>query len=130
MAPADATDRPPVLGRVQAGALNTAVEDLEGYVPVQLSASQDADELFGLKVRGESMRDAGIRPGDVVVVKRQPTARSGEIVVALVEDEATVKRFFRDADEIRLEPENPDYEPIRTREAQILGRVIGVFRKV
>ena len=76
------------------------------------------------------MRDAGILEGDYVVVKASEEATNGEIVVALLDDEATVKRFFREKDRVRLQPENKAYKPIRTREAQILGRVVGVFRKV
>jgi repressor LexA len=81
-------------------------------------------------VSGESMRDAGILAGDYVVVHRQESARDGDIVVALVGEDATVKRFFRESDHVRLQPENPSMEPIRSREVQVLGRVVGVFRKV
>ena len=83
-----------------------------------------------LAVRGDSMIDAGILDGDYVVVREQDTADDGEIVVALVGEEATVKRFFKEADHIRLQPENTTMEPIRTRDVSILGRVVGVFRKV
>jgi repressor LexA len=76
------------------------------------------------------MRDAGILAGDYVVVHRQESASDGDIVVALLGDEATVKRFFRESDHVRLQPENPSMEPIRSREVQVLGRVVGVFRKV
>ncbi len=86
--------------------------------------------FFMLRVRGDSMIDAGILDGDFVVVQRQDTATNGEIVVALVGDEATVKRYFREDDHIRLQPENSEMEPIRTREAVVLGRVVGVFRRV
>jgi repressor LexA len=81
-------------------------------------------------VRGESMKDAGILPDDLVVVRRQETARDGEIVVALVGEEATVKRFFQESDHIRLQPENDAMEPIRTKEVQILGKVIGLMRSM
>jgi repressor LexA len=85
---------------------------------------------FVLAVRGDSMVDAGILDGDYVVVKRQETAADGEIVVALVGEEATVKRFFKEPDHVRLQPENSTMEPIRTRDVSVVGRVVGVFRKV
>ena len=89
---------------------------------------EDGDYI--LRVRGESMKDAGIFEGDYVVVRPADDADDGEIVVALIGEEATVKRFFREADHVRLQPENEAMEPIRTTEATVLGRVIGVFRKV
>ena len=85
---------------------------------------------YVLRVRGESMIDAGILEGDFVVVRPQDTARDGEIVVAMVGEEATVKRFFREADHIRLQPENETMEPIRSRDVRVLGRVVGLFRSV
>jgi len=100
----------PILGRVQAGALSTAVQDLEGYIPVE--STHVSQDLFALRVNGESMTGAGICPGDLVVVRRQATASSGEIVVALVEDEATVKRLRIRKGRIELHPENPDFEII------------------
>ena len=117
----------PVLGRVQAGGLSTATEDFEGYVPVE---SRNADEVFALRVRGESMTGAGIFPGDLVLVRRQDTARSGEIVVALVEDEATVKRLRISERKLELHPENPAFEVIvpKPGECKILGKVIEVRR--
>lgn len=124
----------PILGRVQAGALSTAIEDLEGYVPIEAASTRasDADAIFALCVRGESMTGAGIFPGDLVLVRRQPTARSGEIVVALVEDEATVKRLRLKGQRVELHPENPAFEIIvPPRDAcTILGRVIEVRRKL
>ena len=119
----------PLVGRVQAGALTTAVEDPEGFVAVQSSA--DRGELFALRVRGDSMRDAAILPGDVVIVHRQDTARSGDIVVALVEDEATVKRLkVYAAGRIELHPANPAFDPITPApdQVRILGKVIEVRR--
>jgi repressor LexA len=126
----------PVLGQIQAGPLDLAVEDLEGYIPIHSRRSGDelSGEFFGLKVRGESMRDAGILPGDVVVVRRQATAESGDIVVALVGDEATIKRFrrrFRKRQcRIELHPENPEFDPIcpAPDEVTILGKVIELRR--
>ena len=119
----------PLVGHVQAGALTTAVEDPEGFVAVQSSAGRG--ELFALRVRGDSMRDAAILPGDVVIVHRQDTARSGDIVVALVEDEATVKRLkVHAAGRIELHPANPAFDPITPApdQVRILGKVIEVRR--
>jgi len=118
----------PLLGRVPAGSLDTAVEDLEGYLPVP--AGRSSGDLFGLRVRGESMTGAGILPGDVVVVRRQSRADSGDIVVALVGDEATVKRLRVRGNRVELHPANPHFEPIvpLAGELQLLGKVIEVRR--
>src|SRR3712207_3000616 len=119
----------PVVGHVAAGQPILAEENIEEYVQVpQLAGGEDGE--FVLRVRGDSMRDAGILEADFVVVRPQETATDGEIVVALVGEEATVKRFFREEDHIRLQPENDAYEPIRSREARVIGRVVGVFRQV
>ena len=117
----------PVLGRVPAGELATAVEDLQGYVPVETRGDH---ELFGLRVRGESMRDAGIFSGDLVIVRVQQTARSGEIVVALVDDEATVKVLRRVGRRVELHPANPAFAPIvpDPRAFRLLGKVIEIRR--
>ena len=119
----------PLIGRVAAGQPILAEENIEDYVPVPGLAGGEEGE-FVLAVRGDSMVDAGILDGDFVVVRRQETAADGEIVVALVGEEATVKRFFREPDHVRLQPENSTMEPIRTRDVAIVGRVVGVFRKV
>ncbi len=119
----------PLVGRVAAGTPVLAEENIEDYVQVPSVAGGDEGE-YVLQVSGESMRDAGILSGDYVVVHRQDTAGDGDIVVALLGDEATVKRFFREPDHVRLQPENPAMEPIRTRDVEVLGRVVGVFRKV
>ncbi len=122
----------PRLGRVQAGALREAIEDPDGWVPASGSDQPD-DELFALTVRGESMLGAGILPGDTVVVRRQETARDGEIVVASVEGEATVKRLKLSAGRITLQPENPDFASIviaPDTEIRILGRVVEVRRRL
>jgi repressor LexA len=120
----------PLLGRVPAGELDTAVEDLEGYLPIR--SRRSPGELFGLRVRGESMTGAGILPGDVVVVRRQPRAETGDIVVALVEDEATVKRFVVRRGRVELHPENPDFDPIvpDPRDLAVLGKVVEVRRSL
>ena len=119
----------PLVGRVAAGAPVLAEENIEEYVEVPPIAGGEDGE-YVLRIAGDSMKDAGILDGDHVVVRPQDTARNGEIVVALVGDEATVKRFFKERDHIRLQPENDALEPIRTREAQVLGRVVGVCRRV
>ena len=119
----------PLVGQVAAGSPILAEENIEEMLEVPAMLGAESGD-YGLRVRGDSMRDAGILEGDLVIVRPADEATNGEIVVALLGDEATVKRYFREADAIRLQPENPDYEPIITREAEILGRVIGVFRKV
>jgi repressor LexA len=122
----------PLLGSVPAGALDVAIEDLEGYLPVQPDRASSSDELFGLRVRGESMIGEGILPGDVVIVRRQPSARSGEIVVALVGDEATVKRLRLRGNRVELHPANPRFEVLAPdpEELRILGKVIEVRRRL
>lgn len=119
--------RVPVVGRVTAGAPILAVEQREGTLPVDADFARGR-ELFALRVRGDSMQNTAILDGDLVVVERTPEAKNGDIVVALLEEEATVKRFFREADGFRLQPENDAYDPIFTRELVILGRVVAVFR--
>ncbi|GAB4260466.1 MULTISPECIES: LexA family protein [Deferrisoma] len=120
----------PLLGRVPAGPTDTAVEHLEGYLPVE--ARGEEPELFALRVRGDSMVGAGILPGDLVVVRRQATARTGDIVVARVGDEATVKRLRLTRGRVELLPENPRHEPIvpDPAEVEILGKVIEVRRRL
>lgn len=115
----------PVLGKVTAGQPILAVEDIEGYLPFP---QKEGKELFALHVSGLSMRDAGILDGDYVVAEQTPAAENGEIVVAMIDDEATVKRFFREKGCVRLQPENPDFEPIYTDHVFILGKVIAVMR--
>jgi len=119
----------PLVGQVAAGQPVLAEENIEEYVEVPgLAGGQDGEYL--LRVRGDSMKDAGILEGDHVVVRPQSTAKDGQIVVALVGEEATIKRFFKEADHVRLQPENSAMEPIRSREVRVLGRVVGVMRKV
>ena len=119
----------PVVGQVAAGAPMLADENIEEYVPVPGIAGGDEGE-FVLRVKGDSMKDAGILEGDHVVVRRQDSAANGEIVVALVDDEATVKRFFKEEDHVRLQPENEALQPILVRDVEVLGRVVGVCRRV
>lgn len=120
----------PLLGRVSAGTGMLAEENIEDYVDVPaMIGGRDGDYI--LEVRGESMKDAGIMDGDYVVVRPAPEARDGEIVVAMLDEEdATVKRYFRETDHIRLQPENQAMDPIRTKDADVIGKVIGVFRTV
>jgi repressor LexA len=119
----------PLVGQVAAGQPVLAEEYIEDYLDVpEMIGGQTGDYI--LRVSGDSMKDAGILAADYVVVRPADDATNGEIVVALIEDEATVKRFFREKDRIRLEPANKAYKPIRTRDARLLGKVVGVFRKV
>jgi len=119
----------PVVGRVAAGQPILAEENIEEYVDVPSIAGGEDGE-YVLRVAGDSMKNAGILEGDYVVVHSQETARDGEIIVALIGEEATVKRFFKESDHVRLQPENEALEPIRTRDVRVLGRVVGVFRRV
>jgi repressor LexA len=119
----------PLVGSVAAGAPILAEENIEEYLEVpDVIGGEDGDYI--LQVRGESMKNAGIIESDYVVVRPADDASDGEIVVALIGEEATVKRFFREPDHIRLQPENEEMEPIITTEARVLGKVVGVFRKV
>jgi len=123
------SDGLPLVGSVAAGQPVLAEENIEEYVPVpQLAGGDDGSYL--LRIKGDSMKDAGILEGDFVVVSPQDTAEDGEIVVALLGEEATVKRFFRESDHVRLQPENEAMEPIRSKEVKVLGRVVGLLRRV
>jgi repressor LexA len=123
------SDALPLLGSVSAGQPILAEENIEEYVSVpELAGGGDGQYL--LRIRGESMKDAGIIDGDYVVVRSQGTAHNGDIVVALLGEEATVKRFFRESDHVRLQPENETMEPIRSKEVKVLGRVVGVLRNL
>jgi repressor LexA len=122
-------DSLPLLGAVAAGQPILAEENIEEYVPVpSFAGGGDGDYL--LRIRGDSMKNAGIMEDDLVVVHQQDTAHQGDIVVALLGEEATVKRYFRESDHIRLQPENETMEPIRTREVKVLGRVVGLLRSM
>jgi len=114
----------PLLGAVAAGVPTLADEQVEDWVETPFEGD------FVLRVKGESMMNASILDGDLVVVKQQETAKNGEIVVALIDDEATVKRFFREKGHVRLQPENDAFEPIVSTEVQVLGKVVGVLRKL
>jgi repressor LexA len=123
----------PIIGRVQAGEPILAVENIEGYINLDRSLVSSGD-VFLLRVQGNSMIDAHIQDGDFALVKPQPNAENGEIVVALIEDEATIKRIFQKRDLIRLEPANPKMEPIVVKKGEkkitIVGKVVGIFRKL
>ncbi len=117
----------PLVGRVAAGEPILATENIEAYFPIPSEYMPNA-ESFMLKVKGESMINVGIFDGDQILVEKRSTARNGEIVVALVDDSATVKTFYKEGDHIRLQPENDTMEPIIVPDCEILGKVFGVFR--
>lgn len=118
----------PLLGVVTAGLPILAVENVEAYLPFTGGHTSSDKDMFALKVRGESMINAGIYDGDILFVERTPSARNGEIVVALVGDEATVKTFYKEMGHFRLQPENDDFEPIIVDEVAILGKVVAMMR--
>lgn len=117
----------PILGAVAAGQPLLAQENIEGYFPIPMDIAPNSD-LFILKVKGESMINVGIYDGDQIFVEQTNIARNGEIIVALIDDSATVKTFYKERNHIRLQPENDTMEPIIVPDCQILGRVFGVFR--
>ena len=119
----------PVIGKITAGAPILAVENITDTFPIPIDFVGNS-ESFMLTVRGESMIEAGILDGDYILIKKQNTANNGEIVVALIEDEATVKTFYKEKDHIRLQPENSTMDPIIVADCKILGKVCGVFRKM
>jgi repressor LexA len=118
----------PIVGRVAAGIPILASENVEDTFPIPIDYVKN-DTCFMLYVRGDSMSDEGILDGDLVLVRQQPDAIDGDIVIALLEDSATVKTFYRDGEFIRLEPANAAFEPIRVRECEVLGKVIGLYRR-
>ena len=117
----------PIVGKVAAGQPILAVENVESYFPIPMEFMPN-EQCFMLKVQGESMINAGIFDGDTLLVEQCHAAHNGDMVVALVDDSATVKTFYREADHIRLQPENDTMEPILVPDCQILGKVFGVFR--
>ncbi|MEH6906386.1 transcriptional repressor LexA [Neobacillus drentensis] len=129
--PRNAVVNVPVVGKVTAGLPITAIENVEEFFPLPERLAPADEQVFMLEIMGESMIEAGILDGDYVIVKQQPTANNGDIVVAMTEeDEATCKRFFREKDYIRLQPENSTMDPIILRNVSILGKVIGVYRHI
>lgn len=117
----------PMVGHVTAGEPILAEQNIEDYFPLPKGMVHQ-DTVFLLKVRGDSMINAGIMDGDHVIVRQQTTASNGEIIVAMLDGEATVKRFYKEKDHIRLQPENDLYEPLRSPHVSVIGKVIGVFR--
>ena len=129
--PKDVARYAPVIGKVTAGLPITAVENIEEFIPLPSSSAGPDDNLFVLVIDGESMIEAGILDGDMVIVKQQNIADNGDIVVAMTdEDEATVKRFFKEKDHVRLQPENATMEPLIYQNVTILGKVIGLYRNI
>lgn len=117
----------PIVGNVAAGLPLLAVENIENYFPIPMEYMPN-EKCFMLRVKGESMINAGILDGDMILVKETQTASNGEMIVALIDDSATVKTFYKEADHIRLQPENDHMDPIIVDDCMILGKVIGVFR--
>ncbi|WP_342501339.1 transcriptional repressor LexA [Bacillus sp. FSL W7-1582] len=129
--PKSAVMNVPVIGKVTAGLPITAVENVEEYFPLPETFAAPDEQVFMLEIMGESMIDAGILDKDYVIVRQQSTANNGDIVVAMTEeDEATVKRFYKEDTHFRLQPDNPSMEPIILQNVSILGKVIGVFRNI
>ena len=123
------TVRVPILGKVAAGMPILAVENYEGYIDFpRPNSSVTSNDMFALRIQGDSMIEAGILDGDLIVVEKRTTAEDGDIIVALVDDEATVKTFYREADCFRLQPENRTMEPIYVRELLVLGMVVASMR--
>ncbi|MGI6141849.1 MAG: transcriptional repressor LexA, partial [Caldicoprobacterales bacterium] len=119
----------PIVGRVTAGQPILAVENIEDTFPIPAQYLHNTqNDVFMLSVKGDSMIEAGILDGDLVIIEKKPTAQNGDMVVALIEDEATVKTFYKEVDHIRLQPENSAMEPIIVKDVTILGKVIGVIR--
>jgi repressor LexA len=119
----------PILGHIAAGAPILAEQNIEDTFPLPMDLVGDTDDFFMLRVRGDSMINAGIFDGDLVAVRQQNVANNGEIVAAMIEGDATVKRFYRDGKQIKLIAENPAYDPIVTSDCQILGKVVLSIRQ-
>jgi repressor LexA len=117
----------PVLGRVAAGMPILAQENVESYIPIPDRLAKKPG-TFALKVVGDSMIEAGINDGDLAIIQKKDTARNGETIVALIEDEATLKVFYKESDHIRLEPRNSKMKPIKTKKVVVLGKLIGIYR--
>ena len=128
LANSGSVNRVPLVGAVAAGTPITAIESIEEYIPFSSYHGYPTSELFALRVKGDSMINLGVFNGDIVVVHRTPDAENGEVVVAMVDGEATVKRFFREDGHYRLQPENDAYEPIIVDHVEILGKVTALLR--
>lgn len=120
----------PLVGRVAAGLPIFADENIEEYLtfPKSMIPANSEQEIFALRVTGDSMIDAKINDGDIAIIRKTSVANNGDIVVALIDDEATLKYFYKEKDQIRLEPANPKYKPIITKNAMIIGKLIGLYR--
>lgn len=119
----------PIVGNVTAGQPILAVENIEDYFSLPINFVKSNNELFILTIQGESMIEAGIRDGDLAIIEKINTAKNGDIVVALIDKEATIKRFFKEEDHIRLQPENKTMEPIIVDDCEIIGKLVGIYRK-
>ncbi|HKL74504.1 MAG TPA: transcriptional repressor LexA [Halanaerobiales bacterium] len=120
----------PMVGKVTAGVPVLAEENIDDYFPVPAGYLKNSKkDFFMLEVRGDSMIDAGIHDGDLVIAQKQNHAENGEIVIGLIEDEATVKTYYKEKDHIKLQPENDSYEPILGKNIKVLGKVVGLYRK-
>lgn len=120
----------PIVGSVAAGQPILAVENIEDRFPIPAEFFPHKNQLFMLQIKGQSMIGSGINDGDYVIIQQQSTAVNGEIVIALIDDSATVKTFYKEKDHIRLQPENPSMEPIIVDDCIILGKAVGLFRKM
>lgn len=119
----------PILGTITAGLPILAVENIEDTFPLPVNYVKSNKDLFILKVKGESMIDAGILDGDFSIIEKANSSNNGEIVVALIDNEATLKRFFKEKDHIRLQPENKNMSPIIVPECQVIGKLVGIYRQ-
>lgn len=119
----------PIIGTITAGSPILAIENVEDIFPLPIDYVKSNKELFMLRVSGESMIEAGILDGDLSIIEKANSARNGDIVVALIENEATLKRFFKEKDHIRLQPENKNMEPIIVPDCQIIGKLVGIYRQ-
>ncbi|APM38989.1 transcriptional repressor LexA [Clostridium kluyveri] len=119
----------PIIGTITAGMPIIAVENIEDYFPLPMDYIKNKREIFMLRVKGESMVDAGILDGDLSLIEKVHSAENGDIVVALIENEATLKRFFKEKNHIRLQPENKNMPPIIVDDCKIIGRLIGIYRQ-
>jgi repressor LexA len=120
----------PIIGSVAAGSPILAIENIEGDFPIPVDVFSTNNQMFMLNVKGNSMIECGINDGDFLIVEQMETARNGEIVVAMIDDSATVKRFFKENGHIRLQPENSSMEPIIVDDCKIIGKAVGLFRKM
>lgn len=119
----------PIVGKVQAGQPILAVENIEDYLTIPLNFVRNSNELFILKISGSSMIEAGIYDGDLAIIEKTNYAQNGDIVVALIENDATIKRFFKEKNKIRLQPENHTMDPIIVDNCEILGKLAGIYRR-